>query len=109
MTHIKMSKYLTKSLFFIAIFFIIGCHFSAIYNNRQEDKNDAEKIIDKFYSLQEKLNYNETYKLFSTRFFAITDTQKLNNLYDTVNTKLGIITDFSIERWETQAIRCNRQ
>lgn len=83
---------------------ITGCHFNSTYNNREADKEEGEKVVTQFYELLKSKNYQETYKLFNKKFFDVTDTQKLNYMYDISFEKLGNIERFHIERWETQAI-----
>ncbi|MBL7718441.1 MAG: hypothetical protein JNL72_06375 [Flavipsychrobacter sp.] len=96
------------SLFFIAIsqtcLFISSCHFNSSYINREEDRKDGEEIIDKFYGLLINENYKESYKLFDKRFFEVTDTQKLNNIYNLAFNDLGKVESYSIEKWETEDI-----
>uniref|UniRef100_A0A0N4ZEB5 DM10 domain-containing protein n=1 Tax=Parastrongyloides trichosuri TaxID=131310 RepID=A0A0N4ZEB5_PARTI len=41
---------------------------------------------------------------FDKRFFEVTDTQKLNEIYDISFEKLGDVESYDIEKWETQAI-----
>jgi len=89
----------------ICLFFSIGCHFNSTYDNLEKDRKSAEVITNKFYSLLKDRNYTATYQLFSEQFFAATDTQKLNNIYEVTYEKLGPIDSISLEKWQTQDIR----
>lgn len=93
-------------LFFAALIFLIitGCHFNSSYNNREEDKKDGEIVISEFYELLKNGDFKATYKLFDKRFFEITDTQKLNEIYNLSLEKLGEVESYEIEKWETEAI-----
>ena len=55
-----MKKY---TLILIPLLFI-GCNFNKTYRNREEDKQEAEKITEKFYSLIKNNNRKEALKLF---------------------------------------------
>jgi len=57
-----------------------------------------------FYDLIKKGDYAKTYVLFSDKFFAVTDTSKLNNLLKAIDDKLGSIENTQLEKWETQVI-----
>jgi hypothetical protein len=48
--------------------------------------------------------YKETLVLFDKRFFEVTDTQKLMEIYSISFEKLGGIENFDVEKCETQAV-----
>lgn len=81
-----------------------SCHFNSTYNNREADKQDGEKAIAVFYELLKSKSIEDTYRLFDRRFFEVTDTQKLNEIYDISFSKLGNVESYDIEKWETQAV-----
>lgn len=91
------------SMVFICLL-ILGCHFNSVYNNRETDKQDGEKAVVAFYELIKSRSYEETYMLFDKSFFEVTDTQKLNEIYDISFKKLGNVESYRIEKWETQAV-----
>lgn len=96
-----------KSLVFFVIticLFVSSCRFNSSYNNRESDKQDGEKVIVEFYELLKNKDYKQTYTFFDKRFFEVTDTQKLNEIYDISFEKLGDVESYDIEKWETQAI-----
>lgn len=96
-----------KSLVFFVIticLFVSSCRFNSTYNNRETDKQNGERVVTAFYELQKSKNYEETYRLFDKRFFEVTDTQKLNEIYDISFEKLGDVESYDIEKWETEAI-----
>jgi hypothetical protein len=85
--------------------FVVSCRFNSSYINREEDKRDAEQVIAQFYELlKNHQDYKGTYRLFDKRFFEVTDTQKLNEIYDITFEKLGNVENYDIEKWETEAI-----
>ena len=92
-------------LFYFLFLLLFGCNFNATYNNRVEDKNEAEKVADKFYSLIRKTKYQDTYKLFGKKFFQVTDTSKLDDIFQFTYTKLGAIDNMNLDHWQTQIIK----
>lgn len=85
-----------------------SCNFNATYNSREADRDDAEKVADAFYRLLNAEKFNDTYRLFSPRFFSVTDTPKLYNIYTATVRKLGPITDRNLENWESRVIKGTR-
>ncbi len=92
-------------LYILIGFSLTSCHFNTTYSNREEDKKDAEKITSQFYDLVKQNDYTKTYKLFSEKFFAITDTVKLNNIFRTTVEKLGAIESMTLDKWETNVVK----
>lgn len=90
----------------LCLFFALtGCNFNSAYLNREEDKKDAEKVADQFYTLLEKNDLKNISPLLSHQFKAVTSAQKLNDyLTGTVN-KLGEIKSKKLDHWETKVIR----
>lgn len=102
---IKLFKTFNSTLPVLLIYlFIVSCRFNSTYNNREEDRQDGEKTIAQFYELLKNQDYKGTYRLFDKRFFEVTDTQKLNEIYDITFEKLGNVERYDIEKWETEAI-----
>lgn len=95
----------TKSVSIIlSLTLFFSCSFTATYNNRIEDKNEAQKVADKFYTLLKEGKYDDTYKLFSKKFFQVADTSKMNKMYHMTFQKLGAITTDSVAHWETHVV-----
>jgi len=93
------------SIFPVILFLmLVSCRFNSSYINRAEDKRDGEQAIAQFYELLKIQDYKGTYGLFDKRFFEVTDTQKLNEIYDITFEKLGNVERYDIEKWETEAI-----
>jgi hypothetical protein len=95
----------TKSISIIlSLTLFFSCSFTATYNNRVEDKNEAQKVADKFYTLLKAGKYDDTYKLLSKKFFQDSDTSELNKMYHIIFQKLGAIKSDSVAHWETHVI-----
>jgi len=96
---------LFKNTLIVLLFISLsGCNFSSTYLNREEDKNDAEKIATKLYSCLEKKDYNELHKLISKRFWETTSATKLDDFLRTIDVKLGSIKSKNLDHWETKVI-----
>lgn len=94
-------------LLFVTIAGCIGmtsCHVNSTYQNRDEDRREGEKVISELYDFIEKGNYDEAYKLFDKKFFDVTDTQKLNRIFEVSQNRLGKIKSYTLENWQTEAI-----
>ncbi|AZB26285.1 hypothetical protein EG339_17660 [Chryseobacterium bernardetii] len=93
-----MKKY---TLILIPLLFI-GCNFNKTYRNREEDKQEAEKITEKFYSLIKNNNRKEALKLFGEKFFKLTRKDQLNKMLNEINSSCGSkISDTKLTTWET--------
>lgn len=98
---------LRSTFIFFSLTLLFSCHFNATYNNRVEDKDDAQKVTNAFYHLLRNGEYNDTYILFSKKFFQLTDTSKLGNLYQITYNKLGAIDYINLDHWQTQVVKGN--
>ena len=94
------------SLYLFSLLLIASsCNFNSTYLNREEDKKEAEKVADQFYTLVEKNDLKNLSPLLSNQFKAVTSTEKLNDyLTGTIN-KLGEIKSKKLDHWETKVIR----
>ena len=64
-------------LAFIAIYLgvITGCTYSASYLNRDQDKQEGEKVTNQLFDALKNKSYDTAFKLFSKRFFETTSNQ----------------------------------
>lgn len=98
-----MKKYI---LILIALM-VISCNFNKTYRNREEDKQEAEKITEKFYDLIKKNERQEVFKLFGKKFFnveqgKITNKEQLGQMLDDINAECGDkISSNQLTIWET--------
>ena len=96
------SKFFKKILLTIFLLSVMtSCQMNRTYQNRDEDKIEGEKFVNHFFELLKNKNYDETYKMYSPKFIAITNQEKIKEIYDFSFGKLGEIEDINIERWET--------
>lgn len=100
-------RQLQKKFLLLPILFMItmtACHFNSQYLNREEDKKEAEKITNELYQLLKEKNYDATTKLFSKKFFEVTDKEKLFKIFGMTIEKLGKLKVIEIEKWETRRV-----
>jgi len=92
-----MKKYFTASL----ISLLMSCSFDKTYENREEDKNDAQKITKKFYNFMQEGNSEGVFKLFSNNFFQVTSKEKLSRVINKTENEYGKIQSDSLSNWRT--------
>ena len=68
-----MKNKIYASLYLFSLLLIASsCNFNSTYLNREEDKKDAEKVADQFYTLVEKNDLKNLSPLLSNQFKAVT-------------------------------------
>lgn len=91
-----------------AIMFILltmtACHFNSQYRNREEDKQDAEKITNQLFEQLKANDYEAANKLFSKKFFSVTDKETLFKIFSMTSEKLGPLKETEILKWETNRL-----
>lgn len=84
---------------------LISCNFNEIKKNKEEDKNEAEKVTKLFFSEVKENNKENIYKLFSNKFFEVTNKQELDKIIETANTETGSIKNYTLLGWETTILK----
>jgi hypothetical protein len=95
------------STIFLFVFLLIctsGCVFTSSRLNREEDKQDAEKVTNKFYSMIRSKNYDSGYDLFSDKFWAVTSVKRMNALYTATQKKCGDLVSIKLGDWQTKVV-----
>ncbi|UMQ41171.1 hypothetical protein MKS83_17430 [Chryseobacterium sp. Y16C] len=91
-----MKKYIIS----FVCFAFIGCNYNKIYENRESDKQDAQKVINKFYFLIQNKNNKEVFKLFSNRFFQEVGKERFERILDKTDNDFGKVKDYElIDSW----------
>lgn len=90
---------------FFLFTFITSCQFNTQFLNLAEDKQAAEAVTNQLYELIKAKDYEATTKLFSDKFFEVTDKEKLFKIFTITNTKLGEMLGSEIEAWETKSTK----
>jgi N-acetyl-gamma-glutamylphosphate reductase len=84
--------------------FISGCTFTTSRTNRDEDKKDAEKVINKFYDLIKSKKYDATHDLFSSKFWEVTSVKKMDTIFTATQNKLGDLVTIHLDDWATKVV-----
>ena len=95
----------SKHLLSLLALLFSACTFNATYNNREEDKSEAEQVAAMlFLNLQNK-NYAAADTLFSKDFFRVTTKDKLNEVFKVTQEKLGDLAATNLTDWKTQVVK----
>jgi hypothetical protein len=96
-----------KKIYLLIIsFLLISCNFNQFYKDRESDKEDGKKIPQKFYwELRYGGNQDDIYKLFDEKFFAVTDQEKLLELINVTQNKIGPVQEYNLVKWETLVVK----
>lgn len=82
-----------------------ACNFNSTYLNRENDRDDAKKIGDKYFELLKKSDYVATFKLFSDNFWTVTPKPKMSEIYQSISKKLGKLQSITLDQWETRVLK----
>lgn len=96
-----------KKIYFLLIaLLLISCNFNQIYKDRESDKKDGEKIPQKFYwELKYGANQDNIYKLFGKKFFTVTSKEKLTELINMTQNKIGPVQEYNLVKSETMIVK----
>ena len=94
-----------KTYFLIVLsIFLTSCYHDQTYRNRNADKNDAEKVTEKFYSSIDSNKKQETLDLFSSLFFKKTNPKDLNAILDWAVKEAKTGSSHKLTNWHTLVI-----
>ena len=95
-----------KTLFGVIVLaaVITACTFTTSRLNREEDRDAAEKVANKFFDLLKAKNYDATYSLFSDSVWVNTKKEKLKALFTYSYDKLGDMQSDSLASWQTHIV-----
>ena len=91
-------------LFFLFTIVFVGCVYSMTYNDREEDKAEAEKVTNQLFTYLKSKNYDATYSLYSDSLWVYTSKEKMKKIYTYSDDKLANLQSTSIEKWQTRVI-----
>ncbi|TAE62270.1 MAG: hypothetical protein EAY77_07775 [Flavobacteriia bacterium] len=96
-----MKKFIFTVVLFIS--FLTSCNFSANvkYENRLQDKDDAESIAGELYLYTSRKDYESILKLVSDDFYKISSKGKFLEFLKAKDEKLGKYKDFTLINWKT--------
>jgi len=94
-----------KYILILISFLFIGCSYDKIYENRESDKQDAQKVINKFYFLiQQNNDKKEVFRLFSKRFFQEVEKERFEQILNKTDSDFGKVKDYELTNSWTQII-----
>ncbi len=82
-----------------------ACTFTTSLDNRESDRDEAEKITNKFYEDLKANNYDVLDTLFSQEFFQASPKDSLLKFLNSMHKALGDITADSVIDWKTKITR----
>ena len=83
---------------------IAGCNINATYIDRVNDKTDAEKCINIFYTnLKNNSSKNITW-IFSKQFTKKTNEKEFNEFINKINSQIGILQLTTLDHWHTKVV-----
>jgi len=98
----KSLKHLSLPLISSLLIVLCGCNFTSSFTNRDADKNDAEKVTNKFFEYSKKNDTAAIYKLFSKKFYEAASKEKLNTILTGSQKRLGDMVGDSLIDWQTK-------
>jgi hypothetical protein len=102
--NIKIVNILKSSMFVFLAISITSCNFNvnSTTENREEDKDEAEKVTLLFYAYLENNDFNKTHDLFSPKFIEVTNLSELDTIFIRSNRELGKVKNKELLNWETR-------
>ncbi|WP_445734285.1 hypothetical protein [Mariniflexile sp.] len=83
------------------LFLLLGCHFSTKYENRDSDRQDAERITSELFGHLQHLNFEKASNLFGEEFFKVTSKEELIKIFKITDLKLGKFKNGNLYKWDT--------
>jgi len=92
-----------KKLLLILIIPILAtsCHFSNKYQNRESDKQDAEKITAELFGFIKQSDFDKATELFGEEFFKVITKEELMKIFESTQIKLGGLKSTELADWNT--------
>lgn len=92
---------------FIVLFSLLlinSCTCNSIYNNRLQDKYEAQSVTEGFYGLTKLNDYNEIYSLLSDQLSAKSDTAQFFKQLKNLDSLYGKIDSTSVVNSQTNVV-----
>lgn len=78
-----------------------SCHYSNKYQNRESDKQDAEKVTTELFGYLKNSDFEKATKLFDDEFFKVTSKEDLMKIFESTRNKLGGLKSTELADWNT--------
>jgi len=92
-----------KKLLLILIIPILvtSCHFSNKYQNRESDRQDAEKVTTELFGFIKQSDFEKATEFFSDEFYKVTSKEDLMKIFKSTENKLGGLKSTELSDWNT--------
>lgn len=90
-----------KKLLFVVILFS-SCKFSTTFNNRKEDKDAAEKVVNQFYVFLKNNQIDSALSLMHPYLLRSNDPAKLREFLQQTSLQMPLLKDRKLDHWETK-------
>lgn len=92
------------SLLFLLLLFMISCDFNTFRENKPEDRQEAEKVTEKFYTLLKEGKKEEAAKLFSNDFFKFSKKSELDQILEWEISESKNMMEYKLADWTTLVV-----
>lgn len=89
------------SVLFLLTLTTASCHFSQKFQDREEDKNEAELIASKLFELMKSSEFEKATLLFDDEFYKVTSKKELIEIFKSANENLGTLKETKLTDWNT--------
>lgn len=91
-----------KILILLCVIIHTSCTF--VSTNSESDKQEAQLVVDSFYSIMKNKSYTKSFSLFSDDFFKSADTNQLKQYYAKIDSSCGAPINYKVSDWGTKTI-----
>ena len=88
-----------KYILILFTFLLVSC------NSKEQDRKDAKKITQKFYTLLKENNREGIFKLCGDELFKVASKEQVNQMFDTSSSQFGNIKNDSLIYEQTNIIK----
>lgn len=90
--------------FFILVFILYSCSFQTQRRNEKSDLNDAESVLNSYWSFKLNNNIDSLSSVFSEAAFKKTPKSKFNSLFKQTFEQYGELQDYKLKDWQTYVV-----
>ncbi|NUY80569.1 hypothetical protein HUK80_06660 [Flavobacterium sp. MAH-1] len=90
------------SLFLLIL--LSACQFNSTYSNREEDKAEAEAVVEDFYAALRTKDYEKTVPFLSESFLEVSNKADLFQFYAKNDEVLGEIENYTLRDWKSNVV-----
>ncbi len=80
---------------------VTSCHFSNKYQNRESDRQNAEKVTAELFDYIKNSEFEKATELFGDEFYKVTSKGDLMEIFESTQKKLGRLKSTELTNWNT--------